>query len=93
MIAEVKKLNKSGVSWKKLEEFGLEYRQITRYLQKKISYQEMVERLKKEIENYAKRQMTWFSAHGGSASGGKRDKRIHWIKNQKEAEKLVKKFK
>jgi tRNA A37 N6-isopentenylltransferase MiaA len=27
-------------------------------------------------------QMTWF----------KRDKRIHWIKNKKEAEKLIKEF-
>jgi tRNA dimethylallyltransferase len=42
----------------------------------------MVEKLQKEIEHYAKRQMTWF----------KKDRKIHWIKNQKEAEKLVKEF-
>ncbi len=92
MIAEVKKLKKSGISWKRLEELGLEYRYIAQYLQKKLNYQEMIEKLEKEIEHFAKRQMTWFSAHGGSASGGKRDQRIHWVKNYKEAEKLIKKF-
>ena len=92
MVAEIKKLRKSGLSWKKLEDFGSEYRWISRFLQKKISYQEMIERLQKNIEHFAKRQMTWFSAHGGSASGGKRDKRIKWIKNRKEAEKLAEKF-
>ncbi len=95
MIAEVKKLRKSGLSWKRLEEFGLEYRFVARYLftlqnfskknlggQKKLNYQEMIEKIQKESEHYTKRQMTWF----------KRDKRIRWIKNYKEAEKLVKNF-
>ena len=81
MLAEIKKL-KSSLSWKRLEEFGLEYRWIAYYLQNKINYKEMIEKLQKEIEHFAKRQMTWF----------KKDKRIHWIKNQKEAEKLVKNF-
>jgi len=82
MIAEVKKLKKLGLSWKRLEEFGLEYRFIAQYLQKKINYQEMIEKIQKESEHFAKRQMTWF----------KRDKRIRWIKNYLEAEKLVKNF-
>ena len=82
MIKEVKKLHKSGISWKRLEEFGLEYKWIARYLQKKVNYEEMVEKLKKDIEHFAKRQMTWF----------KRDKRIKWVKNYQEAEKLIKKF-
>jgi len=82
MIAEVKRLRKSGLSWKRLEEFGLEYRWIGRYLQGKVDYQQMIERLQKDIEHYARRQMTWF----------KRDKRIHWIEDYKTAEKLVGKF-
>ena len=82
MIAEVKKLKKSGLSWKRLEEFGLEYRYIALYLQKKISYQEMVGKLQKEIEHFAKRQITWF----------KRDKRVEWVKNYQETERLVKNF-
>lgn len=92
MIKEVINLKKFGLSWKRLEDFGLEYRYVAYYLQNKLSYNEMIEKLQKEIEHYAKRQMTWFSAHGGSASGGKKDKKIHWIKNQKEAGKLVKDF-
>ena len=82
MVNEIKKLHKRGVSWKRLEEFGLEYRYVAQYLQNKLSYEEMVGRLQKEIEHYAKRQIVWF----------KRDKRIRWIKNRKEAEKLIKKF-
>ncbi|MBI4708742.1 MAG: hypothetical protein HY764_00880 [Candidatus Portnoybacteria bacterium] len=82
MIEEVKKLRKSGVSWRRLEEFGLEYRWIARFLQNKISRQEMLERLQKDIEHFAKRQLVWF----------KRDKRIRWIKDKKETKKLVSNF-
>ena len=82
MLAEVKKLRQNGISWQRLEEFGLEYRWLARYLQRKISYQEMLEKLQKDIEHFAKRQMTWF----------KRNKRINWIKNKAEAEKAIKKF-
>jgi tRNA dimethylallyltransferase len=42
----------------------------------------MIKRLQKAIENYAKRQMTWF----------KRDKRIVWLKDKKTAEQLAEKF-
>lgn len=82
MIAEVKNLKSKGVSFKRMEEFGLEYRFISLFLQKKIKREEMIEKLQKEIEHYAKRQMTWF----------KRNKRINWIKNYKEAEKKIKDF-
>ncbi|MBI2462866.1 MAG: tRNA (adenosine(37)-N6)-dimethylallyltransferase MiaA [Candidatus Spechtbacteria bacterium] len=73
---------KNGVSWKRLESFGLEYRWVARFLQQKISREEMIEKLQKDIEHYAKRQMTWF----------KRDKRIHWIENESEAQTLIKDF-
>ncbi len=79
MVAEVKNLN---LSWKRLKEFGLEYRNIALYLKKKITYQEMVDNIQKESEQFAKRQMTWF----------KKDKRIKWIKDYKESKKLVKDF-
>ena len=81
MIVEVRKLKKSGLSWKRLEEFGLEYRFIAQYLQKKINYQEMIEKIQKKSEHFSKRQMTWF----------KRDPRIYWVKNLQQAEKLIKK--
>ncbi len=82
MVKEIINLKKSGLSWKRLEDFGLEYRYVAYYLQNKLSYNEMVAKLQKETEHYAKRQMTWF----------KKDKKIHWIKNQKQAKKLVKEF-
>jgi len=82
MIDEVKKLHKSGVSWKRLEEFGLEYRFVAQYLQGKLKYDEMVSRLQKKIEHYAKRQMTWF----------KKDNRIIWLNDCKTAQKLVNSF-
>jgi tRNA dimethylallyltransferase len=40
---------------------GLGYKEVVDYLNKEISYDEMVERIKKESRRYAKRQMTWFS--------------------------------
>ena len=82
LIAEVKNLKKTGLSWKRLDGLGLEYRWTARYLQNKISYQEMVQNLQKNIKHYANRQMTWF----------KKDNRIHWIKTDKEANILTKKF-
>jgi len=82
MVSEVKKLRKSGVSWKRLDEFGLEYRYLSRYLQGKLNKQDMIEKLQKESEHFAKRQMTWF----------KRDKRIKWVKNYNIADNLAKNF-
>ena len=82
MVKEVINLKKSGLSWKRLEDFGLEYRYIAFYLQNKLSYDEMVAKLQKEIEYYAKRQMTWFN----------RNKKIRWVANSKQVGKLTKKF-
>ncbi len=82
MIEEIEKLHKQGVSWKKLEGFGLEYRWLARYLQDKVNYGDMTSLLQKDIEHYAKRQMTWF----------KRNKDINWVENYKQAEKLADNF-
>jgi len=82
MVKEIINLKKSGLSWKRLEDFGLEYRYVAYYLQNKLSYNEMVGKLQKEIEHYAKRQMTWF----------KKDKRIRWITDLRQATKLIKEF-
>ena len=69
MVAEAKHLHKNSLSWKRMEELGLEYRYLSRFLRGKISKNEMVEKLVTEIWRYAKRQMTWF----------KRDKTIRWF--------------
>lgn len=82
MAAEVKRLRLTGVSWKRLETLGLEYRYLGRYLHGLISKEEMITELVKEISRYARRQMTWF----------RKDGRIVWIKKPLEAEQLVKNF-
>jgi len=81
-LKEVLKLKNSGLSWKRIEEFGLHYKTAAQYLQKRINKKEFIENSLKELKNYAKRQMTWF----------KKGKRIHWLKNYKQAEKLAKEF-
>lgn len=69
LIAETKKLRKSGLSWKRICEFGFEYKYPALFLQGKIGKNEMLAKMLVENRQYAKRQMTWF----------KRDKRIEWI--------------
>jgi len=81
LVKEVKNLIK--IYDKNLPTFdAIGYREIIDYLNKKISLTEAIKEIKKNTWHFAKRQMTWF----------KRDERIHWVKNQKEAEKLVKEF-
>ncbi|MCP6726593.1 MAG: tRNA (adenosine(37)-N6)-dimethylallyltransferase MiaA [Patescibacteria group bacterium] len=82
MVAEIEKLHALGVSYKRLEELGLEAKYIALYLQGKLSKEEMEEQLLTAIVKFSKRQLTWFS----------KDKRIHWITQRKEAENLVRKF-
>lgn len=60
MIEEVENLIKSGVTFSRLEELGLEYRWLGRYKQGKITYEEMVKSLFKDIYDFSRRQMTWF---------------------------------
>lgn len=82
MIAEVEKLRSQGVSWKRLEEFGLEYKYISLYLQGKIDKQTMLETLETKINQYAKRQMTWF----------KKTSNVFWVKKYKTSEELTMRF-
>ena len=82
MVNEIKTLHQQGVSWKRLEEFGLEYKWISLYLKGELSLEAMQVKLQQEIERFAKRQMTWF----------KKDPRIHWIRGEKEAKLLIKNF-
>jgi tRNA dimethylallyltransferase len=60
MIEEVMNLHNSGLTWTKLESFGLEYRFISQYLQRKITFEEMTNKLNTAIHQFAKRQETWF---------------------------------
>ncbi len=70
MIEEVAALRAQGVSDQRLEELGLEYRYLTRYLRGEVaSLEELRAQLTIAIRQYAKRQVTWF----------KRDRRIVWL--------------
>lgn len=86
MLAEVKKLKESGLSWKKLESFGLEYKYLSLFLQKKISKEEMKERLNFEIRHFAKRQLTWIRRFE------KQGAKIHWINDAKNVPSILTKF-
>jgi tRNA dimethylallyltransferase len=81
LIKEVKNLRKM-ISFKRIEDFGIHYREVAKYLQGEISEKEMIENSMREIKNYAKKQINWF----------KKDKKIHWVKNHEEARKLVKDY-
>ncbi|MDD4271378.1 MAG: tRNA (adenosine(37)-N6)-dimethylallyltransferase MiaA [Patescibacteria group bacterium] len=86
MIGEVENLRHQGLSWKKLEEFGLEYKFIALYLQKKLTYNEMLEKLNVAIYQFAKRQLTWFKRWE------KQGAKINWLKDIKKVEKLISEF-
>ena len=82
MIVEAKKLRRAGLSYKRMEELGLEYRYLALYLQGKLTRAQMLEQLERAINKYAKRQMRWF----------KRNKDIRWVAGKTEALTLAKKF-
>jgi tRNA dimethylallyltransferase len=87
MIDEVKTLHQNGLSWKRLEEFGLEYKFISLFLQEKLKYEEMVEKLNIAIRQFAKRQMTWFRRWE------KQGTKIIWLDKQDDLIKIIMQFK
>ncbi len=88
MISEVRRLHAplvgKGLSWRRMEELGLEYRYVARYLQGEMEKTEMIDKLNTEIWHYARRQMSWW----------KRNKKIRWFKpsEKQKITKSVKKF-
>jgi tRNA dimethylallyltransferase len=84
MIAEAEKLHEKGLSWKRMNELGLEYRTLARHLSGELTKEEMLSQLKREIYQYARRQMQWF----------KRDQSIQWfpIEKTKQINTAIKKF-
>ncbi|MFA7088122.1 MAG: tRNA (adenosine(37)-N6)-dimethylallyltransferase MiaA [Patescibacteria group bacterium] len=86
LIAEVERLNREGVSWKRLNDFGLEYRFVSKHLLGELSYQEMVEKLGVALYRFAKRQKTWFRRWE------KQGTKIYWVKDILGAEKKIKKW-
>jgi len=82
MAAEVARLHKDGLSWQKLDDFGLEYRFISRFLRGQLTEAEMREKLLTASCQFAKRQMTWFKKMPIAA----------WVKDYSEAKRLAREF-
>jgi tRNA dimethylallyltransferase len=79
MIGEVSRLHAQGLSWERLESFGLEYRWIAYYLQEKVTEAEMREKLYFASIHYAKRQLTWLRRWERQGA------EIHWIDTPEKA--------
>lgn len=78
MVDEVRHLHeKSGVSFDKLESFGLEYREISLFLQNRCSFEEMREQLLNKIRQFAKRQDIFFRKMEREGHS------IHWLSEGK----------
>jgi tRNA dimethylallyltransferase len=71
MVREARKLHNSGLSWKRMQELGLEYRYLALYLQKKISKDAMLTQLENRIYDYSRRQKMYW----------KRNPDIRWRKS------------
>ena len=81
MVAEARRLHANGLSYKRMDSLGLEYRWLALLLQKKISRGEFEDMLLRDIRRYAKRQITYW----------KRNKEIRWFnpRNMREIYRLV----
>lgn len=73
MVDEVKALLDEGIPAEDLIYYGLEYKFVTEYLTRQLTYDEMFSRLEIAIHQFAKRQMTWFRGME------RRGFEIHWI--------------
>jgi tRNA dimethylallyltransferase len=86
MVAEARRLHDppsgGGVSWKRMEALGLEYRWLSRFLTGTVTKEEMRSGLLTDIIHYAKRQMTWW----------KKNPDIRWVKTKSEALRLTNTF-
>ncbi|HNX10722.1 MAG TPA: tRNA (adenosine(37)-N6)-dimethylallyltransferase MiaA [bacterium] len=86
LIDEIKGLHKSGVSYDRLEKFGLEYRHGAWFLQGKMDYDTMVDHLNQAICRFSKKQAIWFKRWQ------KQKRQIHWLEGLTDAKKLIKDF-
>lgn len=73
MLDEVRRLLNEGVDAETLIYYGLEYKFVTWHIQGILSYSELVDQLTIAIQQFAKRQMTWFRGME------RRGTVIHWI--------------
>lgn len=60
MIAEAKRLHAAGLSYKRMEELGLEYRSLARHLRGELTRAEMEKELQSDIWRYARKQIGYW---------------------------------
>ncbi len=60
MIEEAQQLHHNGLTLSRMEELGLEYRYLARYLRNELSKEELKTELPRAVWRYAKRQKSWF---------------------------------
>ncbi|MCD5389977.1 MAG: tRNA (adenosine(37)-N6)-dimethylallyltransferase MiaA [Candidatus Pacebacteria bacterium] len=85
MLSETHALLENGVTHKRLQSLGLEYKFMSKHILGEISYEEMIDQLYRATVQFAKRQKTWF----------KRNKNIHWFnsfENRKNMHNLINNF-
>ncbi len=80
MIEEVEELVKSGISYEKLDFFGLEYKFIGRHIKGELNYNDMFQKLNSSIHKFSKRQMTWYRKMERERID------IHWVDKGEEDE-------
>ena len=69
IVDEVKRIIREGVTKQRIKNLGLEYVVVVEYLEKKISLDQMIEKMQSKVRQYAKRQITWF----------KKEKNVSWF--------------
>jgi len=79
LVTEVKNLHEAGLSWRRLDSLGLEYRFVSLYLREQLTYPLMVSKLETALWRFAKRQLTWFRRWEKQGAD------IVWVSNEKEA--------
>jgi len=88
MVEEAERLHAEGLSWEKMEFLGLEYRYLARYLQGRLTMEEMHDQLYAKICQFAKRQDSWFRKFENDGCP------IHWLSPDRldDAERLCRDF-
>ena len=60
LVEEVRRLREQGLSWERLDDLGMEYREVAAFLRGEKTLEKMSADLLLEIHLLAKRQETWF---------------------------------
>lgn len=82
LLNEIEALLKQKYTWHLPSMSGVGYRQFQPYFDGDATLETVVEKLKRDTRQFARRQMTWF----------RRDKRITWCRTIEQADEHIQKF-